>query len=421
MPQPEVRLESIPLEHLQPGPWQPRGSFDIRSLDELAASIAKHGVLTPLRVVQAADQDYLIVMGERRWRAAQLAGLADVPCLVSRNEEVRLGELAVVDNIQRVQLSLSDEVRAVVFLQDSGLNQREIAKSLGKSQTWVSQRGQLAKLPRIVIERVERGFLSLSSALALRGFSDEAGLIEACLEDSGQELRKRFGSYFPPVGISRFEAVKHVLERKREEERWRSRMGLDGHRVLLGEAETRRFIALPLGSELSRLHQHQGLNCEAWAWVNGRAVRFCTDPQRLRSVQIDTRHAASGLDASEHQRLLELEASRDYAMTRWLGSGSYSPGAELESLARERIRTIGLIDETAIRRLGSWLSPEEQSEYGAKILDREVEAADRNRVIQLWFALEVAHSSSHAIAPEWIKPWLMSIGSADTSSGVGIA
>ena len=152
MPQPEVRLESIPLEHLQPGPWQPRGSFDIRSLDELAASIAQHGVLTPLRVVQAADQDYLIVMGERRWRAAQLAGLADVPCLVSRNEEVRLGELAVVDNIQRVQLSLSDEVRAVVFLQDSGLNQREIAKSLGKSQTWVSQRGQLAKLPRIVIE-----------------------------------------------------------------------------------------------------------------------------------------------------------------------------------------------------------------------------------------------------------------------------
>ena len=98
-----------------------------------------------------------------------------------------------------------------------------------------------------------------------------------------------------------------------------------GHRVLLGEAETRRFIALPLGSELSRLHQHQGLNCEAWAWVNGRAVRFCTDPQRLRSVQIDTRHAASGLDASEHQRLFELEASRDYAMTRWLGSGRLLP------------------------------------------------------------------------------------------------
>jgi ParB family chromosome partitioning protein len=170
----------IPIDRLRANPQQPRHHFDRESLEELASSIRVHGVLQPLLVSEERRDRYVLITGERRWRAARLAGLATVPAVIrERVEDAEQLELALVENLQRRDLTPLEESRAFEHLRSSlGLSQQEIAERVGMDRSTVANALRLLKLPAELQEMVERGELSAGHGRALLAFADDATRIE---------------------------------------------------------------------------------------------------------------------------------------------------------------------------------------------------------------------------------------------------
>jgi ParB family transcriptional regulator, chromosome partitioning protein len=142
------RIQKLPIERIKPNPDQPRTIFDEAALAELAASIKRYGVVQPL-VASPAGDDYILIAGERRWRASQLAGLKVVPVLVRTSEELEQLELALVENVQRVDLSPLEQAVSIERLhQQFNLTYGEIAKRLGKAETTLHNTVRLLQLPQ---------------------------------------------------------------------------------------------------------------------------------------------------------------------------------------------------------------------------------------------------------------------------------
>ncbi len=140
-------LQQVPVERIKPNPEQPRKHFDERALSDLAQSLREHGVLQPLVVTPHGDTYYLIA-GERRWRAAQLAGLAKVPVVVRSAEQLERLELALVENVQRVDLSPLEQAASIQYLHEQfSQGYEQIAKRLGKATTTVHNIARLLQLP----------------------------------------------------------------------------------------------------------------------------------------------------------------------------------------------------------------------------------------------------------------------------------
>ncbi len=157
----------IPIARVSPNPHQPRQAISEESLAELAASIREHGVIQPLVVAQIGDE-YQIVTGERRWRAAQLAGLTTVPALIKETTPQQMLELALVENIQRADLNPLEEAGAYRQLMDEfGLTQEQVAERVGKSRTAVANTVRLLRLPDEVKEALALGRISEGHARAL--------------------------------------------------------------------------------------------------------------------------------------------------------------------------------------------------------------------------------------------------------------
>jgi ParB family chromosome partitioning protein len=157
----------IPVAKVSANPHQPRQALDQESLAELAASIRTHGVLQPL-VVTKVDDGYQIIAGERRWRAAELAGLESVPVLIKESTSQQMLELALVENIQRADLNPLEEANAYRQLMDEfGLTQEEVAEQVGKSRASVANTVRLLKLPDEVKEALAAGHISEGHARAL--------------------------------------------------------------------------------------------------------------------------------------------------------------------------------------------------------------------------------------------------------------
>lgn len=175
-PRARAGFAEIPIDRLRPNPHQPRYHFDQEALEELAASIRLHGILQPLLVSEDPPDRYLLITGERRWRAARLAGLATVPAVIrERTEGDQQLELALVENLQRRDLTPLEESRAFEQLRAGlGLSQQEIADRVGMDRSTVSNSLRLLKLPGEVQEMVERGELSAGHGRALLAFTDEA-------------------------------------------------------------------------------------------------------------------------------------------------------------------------------------------------------------------------------------------------------
>lgn len=150
-----TRVHYISTGHIRPNPCQPRRSFDEEGLRELAASIRQYGILQPI-TVRPAGQDYQLVAGERRLRAARLAGLREVPCLVARLDEQDMALLALIENLQRRDLDCFEEAAAIAQLISCyGLSQEQAAEKLGKSQSAVANKLRLLRLE----EPVRKGLL----------------------------------------------------------------------------------------------------------------------------------------------------------------------------------------------------------------------------------------------------------------------
>ncbi len=173
---PDARL---PLESLVPNPLQPRRDFPAGALDELAASIRAKGVLQPLIVRPAAGggERYEIVAGERRWRAAQMARLHDVPVLIRDYDDAEVLEVAIIENIQRSDLNAIEEAAAYRQLMDRfGHTQERLADALSRSRSHIANQLRLLQLPEAVQRDVREGRLTAGHARALITASDPVGL-----------------------------------------------------------------------------------------------------------------------------------------------------------------------------------------------------------------------------------------------------
>ena len=162
------KLQQLPVELLQRGQYQPRRDFNADSLQELADSIASQGLIQPI-VVRALDQgNYEIIAGERRWRAAQLAGVDEIPAIVREISDQATIAMALIENIQREDLNPVEESQALIRLQDEfNLTQQQVAEAVGKSRSSVTNLMRLAALQPLVQQQLERGDIELGHAKCL--------------------------------------------------------------------------------------------------------------------------------------------------------------------------------------------------------------------------------------------------------------
>jgi ParB family chromosome partitioning protein len=195
---PEIRLNTptteVDVDRISPNEHQPRHRFEDARLDELAQSIRSNGVIQPIVVRQVAD-GYRIIAGERRWRAAQRAGLTRVPVVVKEvaaGRDAQLLEMALVENIQREDLNPIDEAAAYEKLStDFNMTQEEIAEAVGKDRSSVANHMRLLKLPQEVRAEVAGGRLSMGHARALLTVTDEGGQRQVAREVIARNLSVR--------------------------------------------------------------------------------------------------------------------------------------------------------------------------------------------------------------------------------------
>ena len=165
-------VASLPIDQIGPNPLQPRQVFDDRGLEELAESIRRYGVLCPLSV-RRRDGQYELVAGERRLRAARMAGLERVPCLVMDVDGEESGLLALVENLQRQDLDFIEQAQGIARLIDTfGLSQEECARRLGKSQSAVANKLRLLRLPEDVLTKLRAAELTERHGRALLRLPD---------------------------------------------------------------------------------------------------------------------------------------------------------------------------------------------------------------------------------------------------------
>lgn len=177
MPQPAVRAETallqLDIDKILPNRKQPRQNFDTKQLEELAGSLKKDGVLQPVVVRAAGDGEFELIAGERRWRAAQLAGLLKIPAVVREVSDDRLLEVALIENIQREELNPIEEAAAYQALIDElDLTQDEVARRVGKGRPTVANALRLLNLPKDLQQMITLGQLSAGHAKVLASLSN---------------------------------------------------------------------------------------------------------------------------------------------------------------------------------------------------------------------------------------------------------
>ncbi len=166
----DTRIETLPLREIEPDPGQPRKTFDDETLAELSASIAEHGLLQPIAVRPKPSGGYLIVAGERRWRASRMAGLTEVPVIVKDVTDEQAMELALVENLQREDLDPVEEAAGIRELMTRcNLTQEQAARKLGKSRSALANSLRLLSLPETVLELLKSGFITIGHAKVVLG------------------------------------------------------------------------------------------------------------------------------------------------------------------------------------------------------------------------------------------------------------
>lgn len=162
----------LELSKIYPNPNQPRKNFDQKALEELADSIKVHGLIQPIIVNESGDR-YMIIAGERRWRACQMAGLTAVPVIIKHYTEKQVSEIAIIENLQREDLNPVEVARGIKkLMEEYQLTQEKVAERLGKSRSEIANYNRLLGLDNEVLELVENGKVSFGHAKCLAGLDD---------------------------------------------------------------------------------------------------------------------------------------------------------------------------------------------------------------------------------------------------------
>jgi ParB family chromosome partitioning protein len=248
------RLRDLPIESLTPNPFQPRKTFTPEALEELAASIRTSGVLQPLVVRQRGDRHEILV-GERRWRAAQQAGLSHVPAVVREATDAEALELALVENLLREDLNPLEQADAYQrLLAEFGWTQDDLAGRIGKDRSSIANALRLRRLPDIIQDDLRAGRLTMGHARALLGLPTPAAQLRLRERILAQEWSVRATE--ADVRRSR-RARPHVRRRPVEIDALEEELSLAlGMRVRLVGGLTRGRVELPFGSaaELEQIH-----------------------------------------------------------------------------------------------------------------------------------------------------------------------
>ena len=188
---------TLPLALMRPGAFQPRQAIHSQPLEELAASIKANGVIQPIVVRKLPEAEpsgarYEIIAGERRWQAAKLAGLADIPAIVRELSDREASAVALIENIQREELTAAEEARALKRLvEDYGLTQQEVGDFVGRSRAAVTNLIRLLELPASLIALIDSKALSMGHARALLGVGDDVARERLAQMVVGQGLSVR--------------------------------------------------------------------------------------------------------------------------------------------------------------------------------------------------------------------------------------
>ncbi|MCD8322364.1 MAG: ParB/RepB/Spo0J family partition protein [Oscillospiraceae bacterium] len=185
--------DTLPISRVEPRSGQPRTNFDEPLLQELADSIGQHGLLQPITVRRLDGGYYQIIAGERRWRAARMAGLTEIPVRIIEADDQKAQELALVENLQREDLNPMEEARGYrALMDDFGLTQEQVSQQVGKSRPTVANALRLLSLPKELVELVEAGQLTTGHARALLPIQDKTVQLEAARQviEKGLSVRQ---------------------------------------------------------------------------------------------------------------------------------------------------------------------------------------------------------------------------------------
>lgn len=185
---------TVKLSRITPRGDQPRKNFDENALQVLADSIREHGVIQPIVLREIGDfsENYEIIAGERRWRAARMAGLDEIPAVIMTGDELKVAEVALIENVQRKDLNPIEEAMAYkALIERFGLKQEEVAQQAGKSRSAVANMLRLLELPDEVLELVQDEKLSMGHARALLGLEDEEKMLSLAEMTVQKELSVR--------------------------------------------------------------------------------------------------------------------------------------------------------------------------------------------------------------------------------------
>ena len=238
--------ENVRIADIEPRRDQPRKTFSKESLEVLADSIAAYGVLQPIIVRENEDAEgtYEIVAGERRWRAAKMAGLSEIPAVIFDGDELKTAQVALIENIQREDLNPVEEAMGYGALIDKfGLTQDQVAKQVGKSRSAVTNMLRLLDLPEEVLEMLRIGEITAGHARALLGLDDEEDMIPLANRIVTQNLSVRETEN----SVKRINALANRKDEDSEEEKVHPQIKLH-----MKELERRAMSALGRKVRISR-------------------------------------------------------------------------------------------------------------------------------------------------------------------------
>ncbi len=224
----------LPISQVQPGLNQPRKRFDDEALADLAASIQEHGIIQPLTVRRLSTGYYQIIAGERRWRAAKLAGREDVPVVIIEADDRKVLELGLIENLQREDLNPVEEAEGyLALLTDFGLSQEELARRMGKSRPAIANALRLTALPPSVRELLAEGRLTAGhgrAVLMVEGEQAQASFAQKIVDEGWSvrqaEARAKHFTLLPPQdNTSKDASDPHLIYIQAAEKQLSARLG----------------------------------------------------------------------------------------------------------------------------------------------------------------------------------------------------